>query len=120
MTGLNKRFFLFIFMCIPIRLLLAYSIKYVKPGHLKYIGLISFIIAGLFILSYFNFNPRKKMGAFGGNIWWNDMRAVHGCVYLLFSLFAIKQNINAWKILVIDIIIGSLAFFKHYKMIFIK
>lgn len=116
MSGINKRVCLFFLICIPIRLLLAYIIYRVNPEHLKYVGYITTIIAGLFIISYINFNPVKKnKGAFGGKIWWNDMRAVHGCIYLLFSLFAIKKNINAWKILIADVIVGIIAFLFQYK-----
>ena len=97
MSSVNKRVCLFLFICVPVRLLLAYSISQLKPEYLKYIGYITSIISGLFIISYFNFNSDKKnRGVFGGKLWWNDMRAIHGCIYLLFSLFAIKNNINCY------------------------
>ena len=119
MTDVNKRMALFFFICVPVRLLLAYMIYHAKPKYLKYIGYVTTVIAGLFILSYINFNPVKvNKGAFGGKIWWNDMRAIHGCIYLLFSLFAIKKYINSWKILIVDVIVGITAFLFQYKKFF--
>lgn len=114
MSGNSTRILLFLFACIPIRLLLTYAIKHMPSESLVSIGYISVIIAGLFILSYMMYIPNKRKGAFGGKIWWNDMRAVHGCIYLLFSLLAIKQNANAWIVLLFDVIIGLTAFLFHY------
>jgi hypothetical protein len=120
MISTKTRICLFLFICVPVRLLLAYAIKQTNAKHLKYIGYAMLIAAALFILSYFNFKQGRRKGAFGGKIWWNDMRAVHGCVYLLFSLFAIKQNSSSWMILVIDVFIGLVAFLIQYKSTIFK
>ena len=111
MSLVKKRFFLFIFACIPIRLLAAYLVKQTPFKYIKYLGFLFALIGGAFLLSYINYNPQKDMGAFGGIIWWNNMRAFHGCMYILYSILSIHYNKNVWEILAIDPIFGLLAYF---------
>ena len=55
-------------------------------------------------------------GAFSGNIWWSDLRPIHGCIYLLFALLAIKKNKNAWIVLLADAMVGLSAFLLYKKI----
>lgn len=107
----KKQFPLFVFVCIPIRLLMAYLVKQMPLKYIKYTGGIFALIGGSFILSYINYNPQKDTGAFGGKIWWNNMRAFHGCMYLLYSILSIRYNKNVWEILTLDPAFGVLAYF---------
>ena len=50
-------------------------------------------------------------------IWWNDLRIVHGSLYLLFSYMAFNQNKDAWLILLIDTLIGLVSWTKYHKLI---
>jgi len=47
---------------------------------------------------------------FGDKIWWNNLRPVHGLLYLLFALFAYNENKHAWIFLLIDVILGLISF----------
>jgi len=42
------------------------------------------------------------------------MRAIHGVLYLLFAMFAIRKKQFAWRVLLIDVLIGLSAWFRHY------
>ena len=113
----QKRLMLFLLLCIPVRILLVYIVKNASKNYLPYLALIGFLISGGFIVIYL-FDYRKT-GAevFGDKIWWNDLRPVHGCLYLLFALLAYKKNKYAWIPLLIDVIIGLTAFLNYHKYI---
>ena len=129
MSPIQQRFILFLFLCIGIRILLVYVAKKLKDHinvlYIKVMGGLLIIIGLGFLYSYFNYKKNDK-GAFGGNVWWNSLRSVHGINYLLFGLMALSNNrklySNAWIVLLIDVCIGLIAFLTyHYKSnIFIK
>ena len=51
----------------------------------------------------------------GESIWWNDLRPVHAFMYGLFALLALNGvKEHAWKVLLLDTIIGLLAFTQHH------
>ena len=50
-------------------------------------------------------------------IWWNDLRPVHGFLYLLFAVYAIQQKDFAWMVLLVDVIIGLSAWLIHHRII---
>jgi len=122
MNTIQKRFLLFLFGCIGTRSLLVYLAKNVNKTYLKYMGYLSLLPAiGFF---YLFLSGARKTGAevFGDKIWWNDLRPVHGLMYLLFSYNAINGNLNAWIYLLVDVIIGLISFlgFHYYNNDFTK
>jgi hypothetical protein len=122
MNTTQKRFLLFLIGCIGTRTLLVYLAKNVNNTNLKYMGYLSLLPAiGFF---YLFLTGSRKTGAevFGDKIWWNDLRPVHGLIYLLFSYNAINGNPNAWMYLLVDVIIGLISFlsFHYYNNDFIK
>jgi len=67
---------------------------------------------------YLFFSGSRKTGAevFGDKIWWNNLRPIHGVIYLLFAYNAIKVNNFALIYLLIDVIIGLISFaIFHYN-----
>jgi len=53
---------------------------------------------------------------YGDKIWWNDIRIIHGILYLYFAYLAINKNKNAWKVLLIDALFGLIMFIRfHYN-----
>lgn len=114
MNTIQKRFLLFIFGCILTRLLLAFYVKSLKQNHLQIAGYIALIPAIGFLTIYI-LNLRKT-GAevFGEKIWWDDIRPIHGMLYLLFAYMAINKDRNAWKVLLIDVIFGFSMFINHH------
>ena len=116
MNNIQKRFLLFIFGCIFLRLCIVFFVKNLKLKYLPIIGYIALIPAIGFFTIYF-FNLRKTgTEVFGEKIWWNDIRPVHGILYLLFSYLAINKNKNAWIILLFDVLFGLFMFLNnHYN-----
>lgn len=114
MNNIQKRFILFIFGCIFIRSLIVLFVKNVKIKYLPIIGYISLIPAIGFFTIYF-FNLRKTgTEVFGDKIWWNDLRPIHGFLYLTFAYLAINKNKDAWVLLLFDVIFGLLMFLNNH------
>ena len=111
--SVNKIFW---FGCILTRLLIAY-LAYILPPHLlQYMGYITLIPAFSFIYMYiFSLKKSKNSkGFFKGNIWWKDLRPLHGVLYLLFSIYAIRKKTFAYKVLLLDTSIGGLSWILNY------
>ena len=115
MNTTQKRFLLFLFGCIGTRTLLVYLAKNVNTTYLQYMGYLTILPAiGFF---YLFLTGSRKTGAevFGDKIWWNDLRPIHGVLYLLFAYNAINGNNFAWIYLLVDVIIGLVSFLSfHY------
>ena len=122
MNTIQKRFLLFLFGCIGTRSLFVYLAKNVNTTYLQYMGYLSILPAiGFF---YLFLSGSRKTGAevFGDKIWWNDLRPIHGLIYLLFAYNAINGNEFAWIYLLVDVIIGLVSFlsFHYYNNDFTK
>lgn len=116
MNNIQKRFALFIFGCITTRLLLVYTAKNINKELLVYLGYVTLIPA--FVFAYLYISGMRKTGpeVFGGKIWWNDMRPVHSLLYFIFSYMAINKISGSWKPLLLDVILGFIAFlYYHYS-----
>jgi hypothetical protein len=116
-TALQKRFLLFLFGCIPTRLLFTYIAKtgsvYVK----KISGLIAFIIATGFMYIYLTGSRNTGFETGGAPIWWNNLRPVHSLFYYTFAfMIYFKYYSDAWKVLLLDTMIGLFSFlYFHFK-----
>ena len=51
----------------------------------------------------------------GDKIWWNFMRPVHAVFYLTFAVMAFMKNDNAWITLLLDVLIGLVAFLNYHR-----
>jgi hypothetical protein len=115
MESIYKRYLLFLGLCIPIRLLIAYVSSIANKQLLFWMGLIALLPAVGFLSIYF-FNLRQTGGeVFGEKIWWNSLRPVHAFNYLLFSYLAINNNKNSKCALYFDVLIGLCAFLYHHS-----
>lgn len=115
MNNIQKRFLLFLLGCIPVRV----SIMLLAKNYTNYLKIMSYfaIIISIGFFYIFATNSRT-IGAetFGDKIWWNNLRPVHGLLYLLFALFAYNENKHAWIFLLIDVMLGLISFIMfHYK-----
>ena len=114
MNTIQKRFLLFIFVCILTRLILTFVVKKLKLIYLPIAGYIGLIL-GISFLTIYYYNLRKTgIEVFGDKIWWNDIRPIHGILYLIFAYLAINKNKNAWIILLLDVIFGLIMFIEHH------
>ena len=108
MNQTQKIFLLFLIGCIGLRSFIVYLAMIANKFWLKIIGYVAILPAiGFF---YFFFIGTRKTGAFGEKAWWNNLRPLHGSLYLLFAYNAINGKNFAWIFLLIDVIIGLLSF----------
>ncbi len=117
MSPIQKRFLLFLIGCIGTRTLFVYVAKTVSKTYLAYMGYIALAIGFGFLYIYATGLRKTGAETFGDKIWWNDLRPVHGLLYLLFAYNAIIGNQSvSWKILLADVILGLFSFlWFHYK-----
>ena len=110
MNILQKRFLAFLLACIPVRVLFVYIAKNISPIYLPYLGLLALLPAIGFLSIYFGGYRKKGGETFGQKIWWNDLRPVHGLLYICFSYLAINKNKRSYVPLLIDVVIGLFSF----------
>lgn len=101
-----KNVILFLGICIPLRLLLTF-LAYKFKNLLPYIGIVFLCMAFGFISVYVT--DMRKTGILGQKAWWNELRPVHGVLYLLFAILAFKGKSYSWMILLLDVVIGLFA-----------
>jgi hypothetical protein len=113
MKDLHKRFVLFL-VCISVRFFIAFLAKGASDGLLQTMGFLSLLPAiGFF---YLFFSGKRKTGkeTFGAKIWWNNLRPVHGTLWLLFAIYALRKDKNAWVFLLADVLIGLFSFLTYH------
>jgi hypothetical protein len=98
---------IFLSVCIVIRSLFVYIAKTIDKKHLPKLGYIALVMGAGFLYTYF---INRKIGSFGQKAWWNYLRPVHSFLYISFGILAIQKNSNAYIPLLIDVIIGLIAF----------
>jgi len=112
-----QRVLLFLIGCIGTRTALAVAAKYASPEILQTMGALALLSAiGFYLIFMFKL---RETGAevFGEKIWWNDLRPIHGTLYLLFAIFAIQKKQFAWMFLAADVVIGLVAYLIHYRFV---
>jgi hypothetical protein len=115
-SPIQKRFLLFLLLCIPARLGLTVLAKYIPLKFLPLMGIV-FLIIGLSFLYLNLFNKRLTGLETGGDvIWWNDLRPVHGFLALIFGILAISKVKEAWIVLLIDTILGLVSFLAYHSI----
>ncbi len=110
MNTTQKRFLLFLVGCIGTRSLFVYLAKTASKTFLRYMGYIATLIGIGFIYIFLTGSRKTGPEVFGDKIWWNNLRPIHGLLYLLFAYNAIQGNKNSWVYLLVDVIIGLISF----------
>ena len=114
LNNIQKRFLLFLGICIPLRFVIAYVAKIIPLKFLPLLG-IPFLIFGIVFMYLFLTNSRTTVAeTMGDVIWWNDIRPLHAGLHILFAVLAFRRNTNAWKVLIIDAFVGLIAFFAYH------
>ena len=114
MNTLQKRFLLFIFGCLGTRFALAVLADKINKEYLPIMGGLALIPAIGFLYIYF-FSARKTgLEVFGEKIWWNNMRLIHGLIYIAFAVFAIQKKHFAAKVLYFYVILGLVSFLLYH------
>ena len=122
MNTIQKRILLFLIGCIGTRSLFVYLAKNASTKYLKWMGYLALLPAIGFFYIYFTGSRQTGAEVFGSKIWWNDLRPIHGLLYLLFAGNAIIGNKSAWMYLLVDVVFGLLSFltFHYYNGDFTK
>ena len=114
MNDIKKRFLLFLIGCMGTRLLFVYAAKNAGPEYLPYMGYLALIPAIGFTYIFLTGSRTTGGETFGQKIWWNNLRPVHSLFYGLFAYNAINNKSGAWKILLLDVVIGLVGFLAHH------
>lgn len=115
MNTIQKRFLLFLFGCIGTRSLLVYLAKTTNKTFLMFMGYLALLPAIGFFYIFFTGTRQTGVEVFGDKIWWNNLRPIHGTLYLLFAYNAIIGNLNAYLYLLVDVLFGLTSFITfHY------
>jgi hypothetical protein len=117
MDNIQKRFLLFLIGCIGTRSLLVYIAKSANVQWLKYMGYLALLPAVGFIYIYISGIRQTGAEVFGDKIWWNNLRPIHGLLYLLFAYNAITGNTGAWVYLFIDVLLGFNSFLIYHFLL---
>lgn len=114
----HKSLALFLLVCIPLRILLAYLAKVGSMRVLQLIGLFAATMSIGFMYIYITGTRQTGAEVFGAKIWWNDFRPVHAFIYAYFAwMVFVSQNYDdAWILLALDIVVGLFASLTHYIM----
>lgn len=113
MKASDKSALLFILGCIPARVALAYVAK-THTEWLRPLAAVALAIGLGFLFIYFTDARKSGAETFGQPIWWNDLRPLHGALYLAFATAAMAGRKDAWVILTIDVMVGAAAFVHHH------
>jgi hypothetical protein len=111
----QKRILLFLFGCIPARLLIAFTASKLSTKNLKILAYIYLLVAiGMAYLALAN---KRLTGpeTFGNKIWWTPhLRLVHASLYFMFFILTVVMKYsNTYVILYLDVLIGLIAFISH-------
>ena len=112
MNKLQKRFALFLLGCIPVRFLFVYIAENIPINYLPLTAPITLIMGLGFFYTFFS--GKKTGSTFNQIAWWNNLRPIHGLLYITYSYYAYKKNSDAYKVLLIDVIFGLLSFLIYH------
>lgn len=113
MNETQKRAVLFLGGCMVVRSALVYIAKTGSEKTLKIMAYLASLVAcGYMLIFIFNLRPTGAE-VFGNMIWWNKWRPVHALLYFTFAYLAINNMSNAWKPLLIDVLLGLILFLSH-------
>ena len=114
MNDIQKRFLLFLIGCIGTRSFFVILAKYIDIKYLPILGYLALIPAIGFIYIYLTGSRKTGGEVFGKKIWWNELRPIHGFLYLMFAYKAILRKKTAWVYLLFDVIIGLISFLIYH------
>lgn len=103
---------LFLGVCVPLRLGLAYAPTVIAEHYLRYFGILILTMACVTLsLALANARLHAPEGFFGGHTWWASYRIIHGMLLLAASVYLLRKDRTARVPLLIDALLGALLFF---------
>lgn len=104
-----NRIVAFLLGCVPVRAFFIY-IAYAYPSYAYYLAFPAIAIGLAFIILRVANLRQTGFEVNHERIWWNNLRPVHGLLYLTFAYLALQKNPLAYVALVIDLVFGVFAF----------
>jgi hypothetical protein len=112
---MQKRFLLFLGLCIPSRIGLAMLAKYGSFKIRTYMSYGAILVAFGVIYIYVTGSRKTGVETGGKPIWWNNIRPLHALFYLTFAYMVFNgMSKNAWTVLVADALLGLSAFMVYH------
>lgn len=114
---MNRSILLFLGLCIPLRILIAWSSTIVPPKYLPVYGAACFLVAVGFLYLYFT-GSRMYAPEANGPTWWSHYRLIIGMLWLTAAIYAFQRRSDlVWIPLTIDILFGLVIFYnKHFNV----
>ena len=122
----QERILTFLFGCILLRSIFVYLAYFFKNKHeyfLYLLAIVCFFIGLSMILIYFGVGREsadKQLLGWNDDdsvLWWNDLRPIHGSLFILFAILTALNYDNTWIILLVDTLIGISAWIIHHKFL---
>jgi hypothetical protein len=118
----NQRFWVFWFVCIPVRLAIAVFTQLMPTCHgaCKWIVPVPYLIIGLGFFK--NACTGKEIGFFGGRAWWASYRPVHGLLWFGAGILILGAHIfdetyvPAAVLLYLDVAFGIIVRIYHARV----
>lgn len=109
----KHKILLYLFLCLPVRtipiIILFLTEKLNLPISIVY------LVTGVSFLYRTTTFHNKQLGVFGGKVWWQNLRLIHGIIYLFAAYLIYKNQLNQVKCLLItDLLIGLNGFIIQY------
>lgn len=109
----TQRILAYLFVCLPIRsipiITLFMTNKFNVPISILY------LIMGVGFLHRATTYTETQKGFTGGKVWWQNLRLLHGIVYLLVSYLIYQNKIDVVRcLLIVDLLVGFLGFLHNY------
>ena len=114
MNTIQRRFVLFLFGCIFVRIIITILAKQIDPSYLPYMGFIALFPAFGFLFIFLTGSRKTGLEVGGDKIWWDCLRPLHSLLYFLFAYNAFYKNPNSWQFLALDVSIGFISFLLHH------
>ena len=93
-------------------------IAYALPlRYLPWMGMLAAGVASSFALIYINGWRETGVETGGESIWWNDLRPIHAALWFAFAILASTKQRKAWVVLLLDTLLGLIAFTLHHTML---
>lgn len=103
--------------CVAARLLLVLlACCLLSDAGLRVMAVAAAAVAVGFTVIYLGGYRKTGVETGGGPIWWNHLRPFHALAYFLFAYLAwTGQRALAWKVLLLDVVVGTAAFAWHHR-----
>jgi hypothetical protein len=116
LTDVQKRIALFLTLCMGSRVGLVFLAKLTTSVRvLQVMGVLALCVSLGFLLIFLFKLRETGRETYGAKIWWNSLRPFHAFTYALFAYFAlVGPTQHAWKVLLVDVLVGFLGFTYHH------